>query len=449
VNIFISGTQDNHEIKFTNHNLEYVSHDLFLSSIIKDHQADLFIWRYNFPWLEKSDFNREELESWNTKQTSFLAALKKTKKNVISINESLVPLSIALSNLLNEPNKFNSSNEKSKDKNAINIFYMSVISAWGKKYFNTFERLEKISLNYDGTKGTSKQKEILKSDNTFNLWLNFLSCAHKNNEEKNELQLKLNRCFKELATLTMLLESKQNSYESEIEKLVANNKALISKKESIKDEFNNYKNREFDLSSEISDKEKIISEIKKELITEKNNNQNYHKKIESLTIELNLCKQSLNSRFNELAVITGMLEASKREAIALEEKILLINSKNTNIKNSLSWKITAPIRALSNPTGVKKKENNKKKKAIQLIKNSQLFDSKWYLEQYSDVKATGIEPARHYLLFGGFENRDPSLKFSSQGYLDLYPDVKESGMNPLEHYIRYGEIEKRTIVTKQ
>ena len=83
MNIFISGTQDNHEIKFTNHNLEYVSHDLFLSSIIKDHQADLFIWRYNFPWLEKSDFNREELESWNTKQTSFLAALKKTKKNKV------------------------------------------------------------------------------------------------------------------------------------------------------------------------------------------------------------------------------------------------------------------------------------------------------------------------------------------------------------------------------
>lgn len=448
MNIFISGTQDNHEINFINHNLEYIPHDLFLSSFLTDYEGGLFIWRYKFPWLEKSELNKDELESWNTKQISLLALLKKSKRDIILINESLVPLTVALSKLLNEPIAFNSTNEKLKNENAINDLYMSVFSVWGKKYLNTFERLEKISLNHDGSKGVSKKKETLKSDNIFNLWLDFLACARKNNEENNELKLKVNQRFKELAALTMLLESKQSSYENELEKLNANIETLIKKNAAIKTEFNDYKNREVNLSSSISDKEKVITELKKEIITEKTNNQIYHKKIETLTTELNLSKQSLNSRFKELAVITGMLEVSKREVIKLEGKLLLASDKNTNIKKSLSWKITAPIRALHNPSGVKK-ENKKKNKAIQLIKNSQLFDSKWYLEQYSDVRATGMEPARHYLLFGGFENRDPSLNFSSQGYLDLYPDVKKSGMNPLEHYIRYGEIEKRTIVTKQ
>lgn len=447
--IFISGTQDNHEINFINHDLEYIPHDVFLSSAITNYDADLFIWRYKFPWLEKNQFNKEELEIWNEKQTSLLALVKKTKKNIVLINENLVPLTIALSKLLEEPVEYNSTNEKPTTENAINNLYLSVICTWGKKYFNTFQRLERVSLNYDGTKGISKKNEILNSNNTLNLWLNFLSCTHKNNQEKHELQLNIKQRFKEIAALTMLLESKQKSYESELEKLNANNEDLIRKNAAIKNEFNDYKNKDVNLSSTISDKEKTISELKKEIITEKNNNQTLKKNIDNLTTELNLYKQSLNSRFNELAVITGMLEASKREVIKLEESLSLLNDKNRNIKNSLSWKITAPIRILRNPVSVNKKENKKKNKAVQLIKSSQLFDSKWYLEQYADVRATGIEPARHYLLFGGFENRDPSLKFSSQGYLDLYPDVKESGMNPLEHYIRYGEIEKRTIVTKQ
>jgi len=60
-----------------------------------------------------------------------------------------------------------------------------------------------------------------------------------------------------------------------------------------------------------------------------------------------------------------------------------------------------------------------------------------------DVKASGINPARHYLLYGGFEGRKPSEKFDSAFYLEQNSDVKASGINPLLHYVRYGKNEKR------
>ncbi len=69
----------------------------------------------------------------------------------------------------------------------------------------------------------------------------------------------------------------------------------------------------------------------------------------------------------------------------------------------------------------------------------------WYLRQYPDVAAVGIPPALHYVLYGGFEGRDPSPMFSSQAYLDAYPDVRAVKTNPLVHYMQKGRYENRAI----
>jgi len=82
-------------------------------------------------------------------------------------------------------------------------------------------------------------------------------------------------------------------------------------------------------------------------------------------------------------------------------------------------------------------------KKMLLFKNSSLFNKDFYLNNYPDVKASGINPARHYLLYGGFEGRKPSEKFDTAFYLGQNPDVKASGMNPLLHYVLYGENENR------
>lgn len=74
----------------------------------------------------------------------------------------------------------------------------------------------------------------------------------------------------------------------------------------------------------------------------------------------------------------------------------------------------------------------------ELIRNSGLFDTDWYLVQNPDVAQSQMDPALHYLIYGGFEGRDPGPKFSSAFYLENYPDVKSSGINPLLHYLLHG-----------
>ena len=65
-------------------------------------------------------------------------------------------------------------------------------------------------------------------------------------------------------------------------------------------------------------------------------------------------------------------------------------------------------------------------------------DQAWYLAQYPDVAAAGMDPVVHYLKHGWREGRDPRPDFSTVAYLALNGDVARSGQNPLIHYLRAG-----------
>jgi lipopolysaccharide biosynthesis protein/predicted HAD superfamily hydrolase len=71
---------------------------------------------------------------------------------------------------------------------------------------------------------------------------------------------------------------------------------------------------------------------------------------------------------------------------------------------------------------------------IDTIRNSLFFDPDFYLEKNPDVSESGVDPAEHYLRYGGFEARDPGPLFSTQEYLRRNPDVAAAGVNALLHH---------------
>jgi hypothetical protein len=75
-----------------------------------------------------------------------------------------------------------------------------------------------------------------------------------------------------------------------------------------------------------------------------------------------------------------------------------------------------------------------------------LFDTRWYLDRYEDVRRSGINPLLHYLLHGSREGRDPGPAFQTGYYLEANPDVRAAGVNPLAHYLSHGRHEGRLAV---
>jgi len=89
------------------------------------------------------------------------------------------------------------------------------------------------------------------------------------------------------------------------------------------------------------------------------------------------------------------------------------------------------------------------KKWYKAIKESGLFDTKYYLFTYPDVRKIGLDPIRHYIKFGADEGRNPSKEFDTSYYLEANPDVREIGINPLAHYVLYGKNEGRKAMIKK
>lgn len=76
------------------------------------------------------------------------------------------------------------------------------------------------------------------------------------------------------------------------------------------------------------------------------------------------------------------------------------------------------------------------KRAYKKILNLDLFNEEFYKNHYSSYySGDGLE---HYLFYGYKKGFAPSLDFNSFRYLEEYPDVKKSGLNPLVHYALYG-----------
>lgn len=154
--------------------------------------------------------------------------------------------------------------------------------------------------------------------------------------------------------------------------------------------------------------------------------------LEKQFLEHQETKQSLNDRAKEIArsqAATG--EPQTRKAILSMRRVNSALTQSPSVaqhsaNERLNW---AQRRQLKRDT--------------RLVKQSGLFDATWYLAEYPDVAAAGIDPVRHYLRHGVPDGRDPSPEFSTGGYLRAYPDVDESGINPLVHYIKFGKEEGR------
>lgn len=72
-----------------------------------------------------------------------------------------------------------------------------------------------------------------------------------------------------------------------------------------------------------------------------------------------------------------------------------------------------------------------------------LFDAEFYLSQRPKLRRAGVNPLLHYLRLGAFCEYDPSPLFSTTLYLDRYPEVFGSGRTPLQQYLERGWREQR------
>lgn len=167
-------------------------------------------------------------------------------------------------------------------------------------------------------------------------------------------------------------------------------------------------------------------------------------RIDELDMQNEALESSINERFRELAIMTRHTEQLTRGLQQKELQLQKAKARAQNLKQTVSWKLTAPVRAL----GRTFKENPTTAPAVSMsnaerIAVSGLFDELWYSHRYPEVANSGLSAIEHFIQIGAGKGYSPSALFDTRWYLQTYEDVAQGSINPLLHYILHGKAEQR------
>ena len=111
-----------------------------------------------------------------------------------------------------------------------------------------------------------------------------------------------------------------------------------------------------------------------------------------MNADLQLTRSSIKSRFQELTILTELLErAEKNCSVAASQRTWLAEAYGVLASRPWWW-------ALLPREWGRRREHNR-------LKRRRLFDARRYLELYPDVALEGMDPVRHYILHGMLEGR--------------------------------------------
>lgn len=161
----------------------------------------------------------------------------------------------------------------------------------------------------------------------------------------------------------------------------------------------------------------------------------------------------------DIAALRGEIASIRKQLEEMTHQLIVKETELAGIYQSKVWRAVSLLKEwyiFLFPKGSRRsritsifirmlnaKQDARLRKEQELLRSSGLFDEKWYFEHNGDLRNMELSLIHHYLLFGGFEGRDPGPHFSSQIYLNSYPDVKTARINPLVHYLSVGKNEGR------
>jgi len=114
----------------------------------------------------------------------------------------------------------------------------------------------------------------------------------------------------------------------------------------------------------------------------------------------------LKQHTDQIEILTGeLVMANTRVTNTIEHANKQVLSIRHKAASELGRVITAILDTISTPFMPKNVRINRK---IKLLNRAGIFNAEWYVSQYKDVADAEITPAKHYLLHGAAEGREPN-----------------------------------------
>lgn len=235
------------------------------------------------------------------------------------------------------------------------------------------------------------------------------------------------------------------------------------------------------LTGMLADRDTVLSKLRESLAERIEQYEDLARSLKERDYDLNRLKTDRDMR---LAALEEKLRDRDMRLSELSEAKKGLEELNSHMRGTMVWRVARKLNSLRKTFG---SNGGFKSGRVKVPKG---FDTTWYLKEYPDVAASGMDPYEHYVLAGNEEGRRPSpaplprsrLKklrvlrsgllaavrqaggvrkavekvatvakrdgwfvpdFDEAFYLEMYPDIREAGVDPYEHFVQHGRAEGR------
>lgn len=264
-------------------------------------------------------------------------------------------------------------------------------------------------------------------------------------QQLSQLNQSLSERFTEIATLTQWLEEREQTSANEHKKLTEEHQQQL---DALDQKLNKQVIEITVLTQKLEEREQALAKAAEEYLLHQQTWRAEQTQLGNRASELvkqnEALEANIGERFRELATMTRHLEQVTRELHLKEQQLQKAKERAQNLKQTVSWKLTAPVRALGrtfkeSPTATPSVSMSNAER----IAASGLFDELWYLHRYPEVANSGLSAIEHFIQIGANKGYSPSALFDTRWYLQTYADVAQGAINPLLHYILHGKAEQR------
>jgi len=264
-------------------------------------------------------------------------------------------------------------------------------------------------------------------------------------QQLSQLNQSLSERFTEIATLTQWLEEREQTSTNENKKLTEEHQQQL---DALDQKLNKQVIEITVLTQKLEEREQALAKMAEEYLLQQQTWRTDQTQLENRATELvrqnEALEANIGERFRELAIMTRHTEQLTHELQQKELQLQKAKDRAQNLKQTVSWKLTAPVRALGrtfkeSPTATPSVSMSNAER----IAASGLFDELWYLHRYPEVADSGLSAIEHFIQIGANKGYSPSALFDTRWYLQTYADVAQGAINPLLHYILHGKAEQR------
>jgi hypothetical protein len=211
---------------------------------------------------------------------------------------------------------------------------------------------------------------------------------------------------------------------------------------ALNDQIETYKSAEAEHQAELSARTEEANSLKTDLAKAREQGENMLDK-KTAQAEIASLNARVETQIDELVELTRLFEIEKstaRHALSDQKGWQTIQ---VELRDAEITMLRAGQSRLQRGDAASRAGLPSVKIQIETVRKSDLFDASWYLKTYPDVAQSEVDPARHYVLHGALDGRNPGPRFDTVAYYVANRDVAQRGFNALVHYALFGKDENR------